>query len=415
MPPYSTLEPMTGRVASRIVWGMPRRLFHWYFRQRRMVGLPGEPRTPEVIFLRTLGLAYLLLFLVTTFTTAPRPGIEGKGLGVLAAFALFVAGVALTSPNREAPEPRRVAGLLVVAAASAVLVALQPSGLWEASPYFIGIVAAMRLERGTGPWVLGVSLVTLGAVAGATGHWDQVVWVIVGAVPWFLIIRIMRAFREQTVELELSRAAAAEAAAEAERSRVAREMHDVLAHSLSALALQLETARLSAHKRQVDPELASDIDRAHHLAVAGLDETRRAMRALRGEELPGPELVPALTQAFEEQSGLPVALEVQGEPRPLDPDARLALYRTAQEALTNVRRHATPDSVDVMLDYRSDATVLVVADHAADRTPVLVDGAGAGDAGYGLTGMRERAELLGGELVAGPTEDGFRVELRLPA
>jgi len=406
---------MTRKLAGRIVWPMLRPLFDWYFRGRRMIGMPGEPRAAEVIFLRTLGLAYLVAFLVTTFTTEPSPGLEGKGLGVTLAFAGLVAGVVITNPSNELPERRRVAGLLVVAAASAVLAALQPSGLWQASPYFIGIVAAMRLERGTGRWVLGVSLVSLGAVAAASGHGDQVLWVTVGAVPWFLIIRMMRAFREQNVELERSRAAEAEAAAEAERSRVAREMHDVLAHSLSALALQLETTRLSARKREVDRELAREIDRAHHLAVAGLDETRRAMRALRGEELPGPERVPALAQEFEQQSGLPVAVEVQGEPRPLDPDARLALYRTAQEALTNVRRHATPDCVDLLLDYRPDSTVLVVADHAAHRTPVLVDAAGPGGAGYGLTGMRERAELLGGELVAGPTEDGFRVELRLPA
>jgi signal transduction histidine kinase len=379
-----------------------------------MIGLPGEPRPAEVIFLRTLGLGYLALFLVITFVTEPKPSLEGEGLAVLLAFAALVAGVALTSPSREVSQRRRVAGLLVSAASSAALAALQPAGLWEASPYFIAIVAAARLDRRTGIWVVGISLLALAAVAGVSDDWNTALSVTVSAIPWFLIVRLMRAFREQNTELQRSRAAAAAAAADAERARLAREMHDVLAHSLSALALQLESARLTARKHGAEPELVTALDRAHHSAVAGLDETRRAMGALRGEELPGPERVPALAEAFEQQAGLPVSVSIQGEPRQLAPDARLALYRTVQEALTNVRRHATPASVDLLLDYRADATVLVVADHASEPVPALATGRDV-NGGYGLTGMRERAELLGGELVAGPTDDGFRVELRLPA
>ena len=199
----------------------------------------------------------------------------------------------------------------------------------------------------------------------------------------------------------------------AERGRLTREMHDVLAHSLSALALQLETTRLLARDRGVGDEITLAIDRAHHLAASGLDEARRAIAAGRGEQLPGPERIGALADAFREQSGLPVAVRVLGEPGELSPEARLAMYRTAQEALTNVRRHATAERVDVRLDYGPDSTVLVVEDHAipgsARPAPIGLT------AGYGLTGMRERAELLGGELLAQPTSSGFRVELRLPA
>jgi len=391
---------------------MFRRLGQWYFRDRRMVGLPGEPRATEVAVLRTFGLAYLVVCLVVTCITDPRPSLEGEGLPVLLAVIGLVAGVVLTNPSRELPERRVVTGLLVVAASSAVLAGLQPSGLWQASPYFIAVIAAMRLHRRIGLWVLGVSLVTIGAVVAADGEWGRALSVPAAAIPWYLVVRLMRAFRDQSVELELSRAAEAEAAAVAERTRVAREMHDVLAHSLSALAIQLETARLTGRKHDVAPELATAIDRAHQQAVTGLAETRRAMRALRGEEVPGPERVPALAQAFEQESGLPVAIEIEGKPRQLAPEAQLALYRTAQEALTNVRRHANPDRVELRLAYRGDATVLVVADHAREHLPAQprdVNG------GYGLTGMRERAELLGGELEARPIEDGFRVELRLPA
>src|SRR5215218_4410811 len=102
----------------------------------------------------------------------------------------------------------------------------------------------------------------------------------------------------QNAELRDSRAAHAESAALAERGRVAREMHDVLAHSLSALALQLEGARLLARDRGADAEVVAAVERAHHLAAGGLAEARQAIGALRGDELPGPERLPALADAF---------------------------------------------------------------------------------------------------------------------
>ena len=102
-------------------------------------------------------------------------------------------------------------------------------------------------------------------------------------------------------------------------------------------------------------------------------------------------------------------LEVRGQPRPLAPDARLALYRTAQEALANVRKHAPDAHVEVRLTWGDDNAVLVIEDHVEGGTPPT-----AGDGGYGLTGMAERAELLGGHLETVPTPTGFRVELRLP-
>jgi signal transduction histidine kinase len=89
------------------------------------------------------------------------------------------------------------------------------------------------------------------------------------------------------------------------------------------------------------------------------------------------------------------------------------VYRTAQEALTNVRRHAIAERVEVELSYLPDSTVLVVEDHAMNGSPPPIEATSNGG-GYGLTGMRERAELLGGELLATPTSKGFRVELRLP-
>jgi signal transduction histidine kinase len=99
-----------------------------------------------------------------------------------------------------------------------------------------------------------------------------------------------------------------------------------------------------------------------------------------------------------------------GQPHPLGSQARLALYRVAQEALTNVTRHASPTRVSLRLAYESTATRLIVEDFAAGP-PAIPDETD----GYGLTGMRERAELLGGTLSAGATGHGFRVELAVPA
>jgi len=227
-------------------------------------------------------------------------------------------------------------------------------------------------------------------------------------VPWFMVMRLMRRMRADrdraealVEELRESRAETAREAAVAERGRLARDMHDVLAHSLSALALQLEGARLLARNRDTDPEVVEAIERAHHLAGSGLKEAREAISALRGDDMPG---LDALAD------GDRVALKVSGEPRELASEARLALYRTAQEALTNVTRHSAADRVEVRLAYEPEGTRLVVEDcgPSVDEAPSL-------GGGYGLTGMRERAELLGGRLSAGPIGDGFKVELWLPA
>src|SRR6202042_2890485 len=123
------------------------------------------------------------------------------------------------------------------------------------------------------------------------GHGGRAFSAAISAIPWFLVIRLMREMRDQRDELDSSRAAEATAAADAERGRLAREMHDVLAHSLSALALQLETTRLLARERGVDEDVAKGIDRAHHLAASGLQEARRAIATARGDELPGPERI----------------------------------------------------------------------------------------------------------------------------
>jgi signal transduction histidine kinase len=384
--------------------------------------LPGDDCAlpVEVIPLRMIGIAFLIAFALTSWGTNPQPSLQGRGLVVLIGFLTLAGSLLLSRPARirlalakkDPIEVRRtVIGLLGVITGTILLALEQPNGMWEAGPYLVAIMAATRLDRRAGGLIMLVAIVPLTIGALIKGSYGTALSLSIGVLPWYLVMRLMRSLRERHEELLASRAAEAKTAVAAERGRIAREMHDVLAHSLSALALQLESTRLLARDRGVDPQVARAIDQAHSLAASGLDDARRAIAAARGDELPGPERLTALAGAFGDQSGLPVAVEVHGDPRELAPDARLAVYRTAQEALTNVRRHAAAQRVHVSLDYLPDSTVLVVEDHGADGAPPPVTPV---EGGYGLTGMRERAKLLGGELSASPTGNGFRVELRLP-
>ena len=376
------------------------------FRELPRLSATGPPRA-----LRVFGLFSMVVIVVSTVTTEPVPGLEGDGLLVSLAVVLIVAGLAASAPLQPLPPGVRLAGLVAVAVASCIFAAVQPDSAGFAGVYYVVVIAGIRMPRV--PATI-IAAGTLGAeVAILALHHDKgaatAVGLVFSVVPWFLITRLIRqlAYRRDKLEraveeLRESREAAAQAAALAERGRMARDMHDVLAHSLSALALQLEGTRLLARDRGADPEVVAGLERAHRLAASGLVEARQAIAALRGDELPS---LRDLADAF----GPNASLTVIGTPRETSSEARLALYRTAQEALTNVRKHSAGDRVDIRIEYAGDGTRLLVEDHGPGA-PVMV---GAG--GYGLTGMRERAELLGGRLDAGPTQDGFRVELWLPA
>jgi signal transduction histidine kinase len=249
-----------------------------------------------------------------------------------------------------------------------------------------------------------------------------------------LFIRSARRSREQAdaararaedllAQLAASQEAQAQAAALTERARLAREIHDVLAHALSGLVLSLDTMELLARRGGDDPgtvgRMLEQVGRAQRIARNGLADTRQAIAALRGDELPGAPLLPRLVQDAT-ATGLQATLTVTGDPLPLPPETGLALYRTAQEALTNTAKYAgRAAAARVELSYRPGSVELLVQDTRAGEP---ADGTGPADGpgdgltfgGYGLAGMRERAELLGGTLIAGPAGAGFAVRLQLP-
>jgi signal transduction histidine kinase len=221
--------------------------------------------------------------------------------------------------------------------------------------------------------------------------------------------------RRQAEKLLAQEAAAGEAreraAAIAERSRLARDLHDVLAHSLSVLAVQLEAARLTAITTAAGANLVGQITCAHKLTCIGMLNARRALATLRDDNPPGSASVPGLVSETAAALGIPIALEVDGIPCPLDADAGLMVYRVVQEALTNVAKHAGRGvRVTVRLTWAPGGVEVSIVDSGGDGADV-----GLPSSGFGLTSMAERAALKGGRLKVGRSGHGFAVRLWLPA
>jgi signal transduction histidine kinase len=370
----------------------------------------------------------IAVVLALSFGQHPAPALQGSRLAVTIALVVLVASFAALVRNTGRAQGTLVA-LVALIGASSALVYTQHGGPGLAGLFIAVAYAAMNLPLATSLGMLALATATL-ALAGA--HAQRSIGLIAGAelgvVAFYVLAAFARRVQEahaQTAsllaELEASRRLQEEAAALRERSRIAREIHDVLAHSLSGLMLQLEGARMLASMPSSDDQLPAALERAHHLARAGLEEARSAIGALRDEDLPGAERLEQLAVDFSRDSGIEATLDVTGTPRRLHSDASLTIFRVAQEALTNARKHAQPNRVELQLAYEPDGTRLVVEDHRDPEAnpatvPVRPEGEARGEErpGYGLTGMRERAELLGGELAASATPDGFRVELWIP-
>jgi len=273
-------------------------------------------------------------------------------------------------------------------------------------------------------------------LVGASAETRILAVALASAIPVAALAALSRRAREESRShsevRELTEGVLAEHLARGERARIARELHDVVAHHISMIAVQAETARLTT------PGL-TDVG-AHRFAAigdtarAGLTEMRRLLGVLREDaqvaanvqtstdadalQLPGPERrpQPGLLQLAElvdearQASGGAVRLIVSGQVTRLDPGVELAAYRIVQEALTNARRHAPGAAVDVELRYAGDVLWLQIRDNGPGSAPAAVS------TGHGLLGMRERAAAAGGSLRARDVPDGgFCVGAELPA
>jgi len=350
-------------------------------------------------------------------------GTSGNALVVTVSVAVYCVSAVVFLLWFDAPRWATIGLLLVMGFAATATHHGDPTGTGGIGLYLGVAFAPLRLPLRPAAVVSAIVVLAFNAQLALEAQ-NPLVFILVvdgGAAFFFLLGTLLRREQEQRLqvarllaELEESREAEKTSAALAERARLAREMHDVLAHTLSGLALHVQGARSLARTAAEGPdgeELVSVLDRAHTLARDGLAEARQAIRALRGTDLPGPELLPALLEEYRTTQHAQAHLTQEGSLVPLPADARLALYRTAQEALSNVRKHAPGARVDVRLAWGTDDVRLVVENAGGGKPDADVSASGSG---YGLTGMAERARLLGGELDAGRTENGFRVALRLP-
>ncbi|MFH9202327.1 sensor histidine kinase [Streptomyces anulatus] len=265
------------------------------------------------------------------------------------------------------------------------------------------------------------------------GSWPQVVFVtIIMTVPFVLAwvlgdsLRTRRAYFDQLEEraarLEREREAQSKVAVAAERARIARELHDVVAHNVSVMVVQADGA---AYVMDAAPDQAKQaLETISSTGRQALAEMRRLLGVLRtgdapesGEYVPQPDVEQIEDLVAQvRQTGLAVDFKVEGTPRPLPSGVELTAYRVVQEALTNTRKHGGPDAgASVRLVYFDDGLGLLIEDDGRGAAHELYADGGADGAGHGMIGMRERIGMVGGTLDAGPRPGGgFRISALLP-
>jgi signal transduction histidine kinase len=353
-----------------------------------------------------------LVFAVTVVVTVIAAPDAAKKILVaviltlsLAAYALLVRG-----PQRAAP-----AALLCCAAGGSAAMLLAPNGIAE-WPMLLATVYTRTVFKGdVGVVMTGILAVAFGGIIGWISN--SPVGLLAGiGVPLLAQRRVeqveLQAERDRAVrllaELEAARDAQAQAAALEERGRIAREMHDVLAHSLAGLSLQLQATRAVAAREGVGPLVMEPLDRAAELARSGVEEAKAAVGALRSPARPGLGIgdVRGLVERFPGSA----ELTVDGTPGAVSAAAGHAIYRAVQESLTNAARYAPDSAVRVAMVWEPAQLRLVVSD---DGPGDLAPPSGQGS-GQGLRGMQERVASVGGTLLTGPQGTGWQTEIVVP-
>jgi signal transduction histidine kinase len=371
---------------------------------------------------RPVGIVIVVAVVVSASSQTPGLGLHGRSLWVTLSVVVFGLAVAWVIRDQgERSVASQAAAILVIGAAGVALSALQPHGATELAGAAAVFLAASRLPLLLAAAIaVGVTAALVATVAAAGGGAAAVIATALLCAMLFLVawfVRQARAGQDRSelllAQLEDARESQTAAAALEERSRIAGELHDVLAHSLSAAAIQLQGARVLAERDQAGQKVSEAIERASDLVRDGLRDARSAVGALRGDPLPGVAQLEELVTGFRSDVGSPIGFRVEGVEQALSADAGLALYRGAQEALTNAARYAPGASTSVTLRYTQTAATMTIEN--ANAAGAAADG-GLRDVGggRGLQGMRERVEQLGGTMRAGPTEDGWRVELVVP-
>ncbi|WP_211229468.1 sensor histidine kinase [Nakamurella lactea] len=378
------------------------------------------PTIPHAVPIGAVLLAMAAVIEATARTVGP---------GVRPLFVLLVALLALCSTLPLAMLAATGSAVLIVGSA---VVSMVPFGTLTVASVVALLCAMYRLGRRGSRLPAGALIVLLLVPAvlaigvGLANRETDVIAVLVAALaPSACWVGTLHRSGRQTRQYSADRDAVLDTLLEhgvrGERARIARELHDVVAHHISMIAVQAETARLTVP--QLPAAGAQRLSAIGDTARSALTEMRRLLGVLRedvGTDAPLRQPQPGLRQLNElldetrAASGSGARLIVDGRPDPLDPVVELAAFRIVQEALTNARRHAPGAAVDVELHYRDDELRLRIRDNGPG--PGAAVGGAPQQVGLGLAGMRERAAAVGGRLRTGPaTGGGFLIEARLPA
>lgn len=375
------------------------------------------------------------------------PRVQGTGDALLAAFMAVTSVVPVLGGDPSWGKPKELGVALALLStvpvawrarrpllAGAIVLAANGACIYAAAPQqaafqpFVALVltaysVGSRAEGRRAVWVAAaLAVAAIPVFVAAVIHGQQAGNAIPSYV-WLLaawaVGRSVRSWRRKSVALEASNRELAEqrelqarAAVMVERGRIARELHDVVAHNVSMMVVQAGAAARVLHGEQPDVRNALDV-----IAITGretVDEMRALLGVLRSDD--GPDALkpqPGLADLDRlfcgvREAGLPVVLRIEGSRRPLPPALDLSAFRIVQEALTNTLKHAGPAQAQVTVRYEDQAVELEIAD--TGRGPSRERGAG-----HGLVGMRERAAMFGGVLEAAPgAGGGFTVRARLP-
>jgi signal transduction histidine kinase len=363
--------------------------------------------------IRAVGLG---LVAYTVLNSAHAPALHGRGVVVLVLLitACLAWAAWIVRAWRGAVE---LPALVVLAIAGGGLTAASPSSAASACVFIAVVTAAVRRDLVWAGWVgaggvlaLGVgSLVYSDSATGALAYALGLAAAALaaansrGSVQRAEQAELLLAQTQRTHEEQL-RIARLE-----ESTRIAREIHDVLAHAMAGLTIQLEASAALLEQGADRAEVLERLRRAEGLARSGLQETRRAVGALRGETPSVTDALRGMTAEYRDAGEAPADLVVTGAPERLSPAAGQAIVRVTQEALTNIARYARGAPVRVELTIGERIELVIANGAGTGRLPESTGG------GYGIRGMRERAELLGGTLQTGPDGIGWRVALTLPA
>jgi signal transduction histidine kinase len=336
-----------------------------------------------------------------------------------AALAVFVLAFAAVLPWRHRRPLQVLAFMGVALLLQLVLVERTAFFFGQLIPFLVVVVAAASDPRPRRPALaLALAAATLAVLIALVPRMQDTGDVLVDAIALALAGAVGFAFRhrerrEQSLVTlaELHERQAQQAAAD-ERGRIARELHDVVAHNVGVIVVQSVAALASAEDTSADPSVLGPLNTIEATARETLAEMRRLVQVLDGPAATTPS--PRLADLDElldrvRRSGVKVQVRTEGSPRPLPASVEVCAYRIVQEALTNTLKHARDPRVRVALTYDARDLAIEVVDDGGSGTH---DGSGGG---RGLIGMRERVELFGGSLTVGPrVPAGFGVQARLP-